>query len=473
MLVPLVIHLWFLSLVSAAYSYKGCYSSTSLESSGLTSKGTYEYQSVSYCQQQCSGFPLVALLNGGECFCGDSTSILDSLSSDSSQCTVSCNGWPFQTCGGQNYMDVYVDPSLDGGSSVAISSSSSSSTTTTSSRSTSSSIYSPFPSNLDSMDSSIGILTAQSSTTSIILSTSDPSYAESTELEETTTSKSTKSASSATVTSSSRSSYSRSTSSRSSSSKSSSSTALSTIFTSIRYTTQMVTTSVVTGSDNVQQTVFVTRTAVLTTSSSVATSGPDDISTNGKGTSSGKSSNLSGGAIAGIVVGVVAGTIIILLIIIFFYWRRRREHDNVDLEQTKQHQPYSFGDVDANPVVAPERVVSSKWRKPSRNNTHLSNDSDSSSKFIGLPNSSSSNNINDDSFNSGSVDSGPNLLHRPHYPSTVFEEDPQIYNGNQRFSTTSLPDMKDDRPPLRIVNPDEEKIEEDMERFMDTESSES
>lgn len=49
-----------------------------------------------------------------------------------------------------------------------------------------------------------------------------------------------------------------------------------------------------------------------------------------------------------------------------------------------------------------------------------------------------------------------NLTPKVKHPSTVFEEPiPYIDNGNQRFSTSSLPDMMEQRPPLRIVNPDD------------------
>lgn len=206
-----------------------------------------------------------------------------------------------------------------------------------------------------------------------------------------------------------------------------------------------MTQSVVSQANQEASTIFITRTSVYATASSTPSS--TSASINGKSSSS-KSKGLSGGAIAGVVVGVVCGTLALLALAIFFFvWKKRRQSSqHVDLEETKQYQPYSLGDADANPVIPPS-TSSSNWHIPSRNNTALSKNTASTFATYDLPTRVPGGR---DSVITGDAH---NINKRSHFPSVVYEEPPSIYNGNQRFSATSLPDMMEERQ-LHIVNPD-------------------
>lgn len=168
-----------------------------------------------------------------------------------------------------------------------------------------------------------------------------------------------------------------------------------------------------------------------------------------------KKSGLSGGAIAGVVVGVVVGVAVIAAIVAFLLWKRHKSNQEPDLEETKQYQPYSFGDADANPVILPPSRSTSNWRKPSK--TDLVSDANSSAYGVPTGGVSANNSISRNSNKNSNVfapDDNPVQLQN--HPSTVFEEPPSIYQGNQRFSTGSLPDMMQDRQ-LRVVNPDDSR----------------
>ncbi|SCU81419.1 LAMI_0B06150g1_1 [Lachancea mirantina] len=322
-----MVHLGFLLFFCAAvprvlgantYTDLGCYKASDLESS-LESKGQYQYQSRSYCEQQCSGSTVVALVGGDTCYCGNSVSIFGSISSqDSSQCNTNCDGWPYETCGGSGYMEVLVlqgtnvpsgSSSSGSRSSTTSSSSSSSSSTSSTSSSSSSSTSNPSSSSLSSSSSSSSLLSSSSSTTS---SSSSPSS-----------------------TSSSSSSSSLSTQSSSSSSTSTSSSSGSTGSSSETMIVTTASVSVVTLSNSGRSTVIVTATTVVNST-------PTGQTANSKDTK--RKSGLSGGSIAGIVVGVVCGAILVAAIVFFLLWRRRKQQES-DMEETKQHQPYSFGDA--------------------------------------------------------------------------------------------------------------------------------
>ena len=207
----------------------------------------------------------------------------------------------------------------------------------------------------------------------------------------------------------------------------------------------MVTQSVVSQANQQASTIFITRTSVYATISS--TPSPNSASVNGKSSSS-KTKGLSGGAIAGVVVGVVCGSVALLALAIFYFvWKKRRQSSqHVDLEEKKHYQPYSLGDADANPVVPPS-TSSSNWHIPSRNNTALSKNTVSTFPTYDLPTRIPGG--RDSIITGGAHNAGK----RSHLPSVVYEEPPSIYNGNQRFSATSLPDMMEERQ-LHIVNPD-------------------
>ncbi|PTN35071.1 Wsc2p [Saccharomyces cerevisiae] len=398
------------------FTYKACYSASDIRKLGLTYKGVYEYQSVSYCQNECPGQAVVALFNGTGCYCGGSVAQLQSLTQvDSSKCDVSCAGWPYQNCGGSSAMNVYIN---NAASTADSTSSTATSTSTTSSSSTSVSSKTSTKLDTKTSTSSSTHSSSSSSTTSTTTSSS-----------ETTTSSSSSSSSSSTSTTSTTSTTSKTsstpaTSSSTTSTSSSTSTATVTstpsstsIGTSTHYTTRVVTQSVVSQANQQASTIFITRTSVYATVSSTSFSTSSLL--NGKSSSS-KSKGLSGGAIAGVV--------------------------HVDLEETKQYQPYSLGDADANPVIPPS-ASSTNWHIPSRNNTALSKNTASTFATYDLPTRAPGGR---DSIITGDAH---NISKRSHFPSVVYEEPPSIYNGNQRFSATSLPDMMEERQ-LHIVNPD-------------------
>lgn len=208
-----------------------------------------------------------------------------------------------------------------------------------------------------------------------------------------------------------------------------------------------------TGSDQQQQTVYITTTSVVSNPSPTSSGDANSLSAVGKG-SKGKS-GLSGGAIAGIVIGVIAGVAILAMLLVFLLWRRHKSNQEPDLEETKQYQPYSFGDADANPIILPPSRSTSNWRKPSR--TDLGSNENNS---VAVPNGAlgANNSISRSSNKSNNMfaSDDQNAIALQSHPSTVFEEPPSLYGGNQRFSTGSLPDMMQERQ-LRVVNPDDSR----------------
>ena len=610
-----------------SYSLKGCYAASDIQALDVSSRGKYIYQSPSYCQKQCAGSEFYALFNGGDCYCGDDISQLLSLSpvSGAESCNVKCFGWPGDTCGGSNAMNVYVNDAVAATAAVAGSSTlstssdlyqSSSTTTATaittpttpaveyspsstitpdtattisavpSSSSSSSSTtqdYSSIESSYDSYSTSMDThsweshsdkvlpVAAATSSSTTATTTTTPAAAVSTTVPSKTpviaptvdsTTSTTPSTSSSSPTPSSTSSFQSPTTATVFSSSS-------TILTSLRYTTKIITASIETAVNHGPKTVFLTTKSVIeTVAHTVIAVQSDDpnFDLNKKNSSNGDGSSLSGGAIAGIVIGVIFGVIAILVLVVFLllYKRKRAEEQRrLDLERTKQFQPYSFGDVNATPIILPPPSSSSaNWKLPSRNNTGLS----SRTLALSFSNNNSNynynskylrtgtrGNTNSDDFdfdldadadadadfdfnfgsrkNSGSVarkstipqshansiasrrsaesfiNNSNNYYYYSHvnrksstqpgfyaennrnrnsngsanvhayghihnsaaertyggrrtssgirHPSTVFEEPTMsVYNGNERFSTSSLPDMMEQRRQLRIVNPD-------------------
>ncbi|KAI0464373.1 hypothetical protein LJB42_001986 [Komagataella kurtzmanii] len=103
-----------LALVSrvfaATYNYYGCFASSSVNS--LTSRGTYQFQSTSYCREECGDTDVAAMSGGNACFCGSSVpSSSDKVSE--SFCNEPCDGYPLEICGGTNYLSVYVNEDAD------------------------------------------------------------------------------------------------------------------------------------------------------------------------------------------------------------------------------------------------------------------------------------------------------------------------------------------------------------------------
>ncbi|KAJ5638091.1 hypothetical protein N7490_007970 [Penicillium lividum] len=93
------------NLAPRASTLVGCYSS----SEGLSDKTSYEYQSSGWCQLRCIGdnYAAFALTDGSYCLCGNELPP-SSDKVDSSNCDVTCNGWPDDMCGGTNYFSVYT-----------------------------------------------------------------------------------------------------------------------------------------------------------------------------------------------------------------------------------------------------------------------------------------------------------------------------------------------------------------------------
>ena len=224
------------------------------------------------------------------------------------------------------------------------------------------------------------------------------------------------------------------------------------IVTSVELVTSVVTKAIVSTSDQHQETIFVTRTSVVERSSEVATA--TAAASNNRSNSTSKQ-RLSGGAIAGIVIGVVFGVIFIVLILLFLIWRRRKSHDQLDLEETKHYQPYSFGDDDANPIGPPPSSGTTNWMRHSRGNTA---GSIGTSNMYGFSMSNGVNYSSPSSNTSGSIINNlaglqDATVQKQNLPSTVFEEANTLNSANERFSANSLPDMMMSGP-LQVVNPD-------------------
>lgn len=98
------------TLALKTMSKKGCYSS----SQGFTDQGSYTFQSSGYCQQLCvgKGFPVMALWKGSDCLCGNALPP-DSAQTDTDNCNTPCDGWPQDTCGGNNAYDIYLTGTED------------------------------------------------------------------------------------------------------------------------------------------------------------------------------------------------------------------------------------------------------------------------------------------------------------------------------------------------------------------------
>lgn len=96
----------------------------------------------------------------------------------------------------------------------------------------------------------------------------------------------------------------------------------------------------------------------------------------------------------------------------------------MDLEETKQYQPYSLGDADANPVIPPS-ASSTNWHIPSRNNTALSKNTASTFATYDLPTRAPGGR---DSIITGDAH---NISKRSHFPSVVYEEPPRSITGTK------------------------------------------
>lgn len=257
-----------------ALSELGCFHSSQLQ--GLTSQGTYLYQSSGYCEGVCSDSFIIALTGGNECYCGN---VMPSGSSDGS-CSDECTGYPDEMCGGDSDYTVYANYANEANEKSWSSSSEASSSTESSASSESSE--------------------ASSSTESSDSSSSDSS-----------------------------------TSSDSSSTDSSSTTSKTSSKLSSKTTSKSSSTSVVVVSTSKTSTAVVTVTQSASGSESSASDSSDSSDSSSTATTTSSSSSksatshkLSGGAIAGIVIGSLVGLAALIALVLFFCFRRRDDDDD-------------------------------------------------------------------------------------------------------------------------------------------------
>ncbi|KAI5297956.1 hypothetical protein KEM56_004411, partial [Ascosphaera pollenicola] len=119
---------------AASYELEGCYK----KGDGLTSKGSYQWQSAGYCVKECKSYAVMAMKAGSECYCADELPP-SSDKTDDSDCDTGCNGFPDDDCGGDDVYSFYYTgnkkPKVQSDTSTsttAASSTTQASTTTTS-----------------------------------------------------------------------------------------------------------------------------------------------------------------------------------------------------------------------------------------------------------------------------------------------------------------------------------------------------
>jgi cell wall integrity and stress response component len=83
----------------------GCYD----DAGSLTEFGDAIYQTSGYCQSNCTGLekPVMAIIGGSTCFCGDELPAKNH-EVDDSKCNSICMGFGEQTCGGLGYFRLYL-----------------------------------------------------------------------------------------------------------------------------------------------------------------------------------------------------------------------------------------------------------------------------------------------------------------------------------------------------------------------------
>lgn len=389
----LLLALWVVPQAYAQFSGLGCFSESDI-SSFLSLKGSYTYQSTGYCQDQCSGDKVAALLNGQYCYCG-LTVPLSSLEVSNSKCDTPCQGYNIQTCGGDGYFYVYINDDVDG-STMASSSSSSPLGLLSSSKSASStdaSLTSQSPSSLGGSPSTL----------------SSPSASKLDSVNS-----SSKSASKSLPTSSDADSTTKSNSE----------------VTSAPESGAIVVTSATTVTSGPASPSIIEVTTTISSSAS-STANSNERTHNG----SGSKNSLSGGAIAGIVIGVLAG-VALLAAIAFLFWKRRREEpaeeeDFYDVGGVRQN---GFDGVNPNPYIDGRGTAGALAASGlAAHDHHNSNTSRSYSSN------------NDDVFFFDNMNShrGDDALRPP---------DSEEY-GRRRLSDGSLPDMVQRNPgSLKVVN---------------------
>lgn len=78
---------------AASYDLRGCFKNVD----GLTSKGTWMYQSAGHCSGECKDFAVMAMKKGNECYCTDRLPP-KSDQTDDDDCDTSCVGFPDDDC---------------------------------------------------------------------------------------------------------------------------------------------------------------------------------------------------------------------------------------------------------------------------------------------------------------------------------------------------------------------------------------
>ncbi|OCL10326.1 hypothetical protein AOQ84DRAFT_375017 [Glonium stellatum] len=88
-----------------AMTDEGCFST----GDPLEDHGSYTFQSTGNCQPICVGLgkPVMGLVNGSNCWCGD---LLPPKAAqvDNSSCNTPCNGYNLADCGGNNFWSIYL-----------------------------------------------------------------------------------------------------------------------------------------------------------------------------------------------------------------------------------------------------------------------------------------------------------------------------------------------------------------------------
>lgn len=305
------------------YDNAGCFPKSAI--SGLSSQGSYQWQSSGYCEGLCLGNLVIAMNSGTDCYCG---SALDkSAQVSSSFCSEPCSGYPEESCGSSNdqYFQIFLDAELNAAdtsssssststtraTTTTTSSSSSSSTTSTSSTSTTSSSSSTSSTAPETTSSSSTTSPTPTTTTSVLMTTET---SESTEQSEVTTVMSSES-----------------------------------VFTSNQ---ELITVVHSVTSISIQiQTATAIRTATVAPTLTNNSNGNNSDSNNDDlgNRKNSSSSSLSHGAIAGIVIGVVVGTLLISGFLLWFFGvtlfcipGRNREFDDYDDEKSLRDDSISL-----------------------------------------------------------------------------------------------------------------------------------
>ncbi|KAH3668686.1 hypothetical protein OGAPHI_002440 [Ogataea philodendri] len=293
--------LFILALIpaSSAVDSLGCFSKIP---SSFVSKGTYTWQTSSYCSSECSSYKYFALSGGNECYCGDDK---PTSSTSSSSCNVNCVGYPQEKCGGDGAYTVYGTDDSDDSDSSSSSSAASSSTASSSSA--------------ESSSTSVSSSTASSSTISSSSSSSSNNAQTTVTQSSSTQSSSSTAASSSTTSESSSSSEAAATTSSSSSTEQSSTTSENSSTSSPSMTAQVLTSTVSQDGSKETSVIYVTQSTPIASASASASAS--------SGSSNSKSSSNKGAIIGGAVGGAVGASMIIGLIFFLIF---RKRGDNAD-----------------------------------------------------------------------------------------------------------------------------------------------